>query len=107
VQWLHNSKDLINIVVEKFNPDANSSDAELYNVAQLLGDLINHARREFIDMQEYATTGTFYSVIIRFCLTVICIANSIHIISIITITSIVMIIISDIVMVIVTIPGYC
>ena len=32
---------------------------------KLLGDYINHARREFIDMQEYATAGAFYSVIKR------------------------------------------
>ena len=64
-QWLLTAKDLINILVEKFNPDAHSSDAELSNIAQLLGDYINHARREFIEMQEYATTGAFYTAIKR------------------------------------------
>ena len=51
--------------MEKFNPESNSSDAELYNTAQLLGDYVNHARREFIEMQEYATVGAFYAAIKR------------------------------------------
>ena len=53
------------MLVAKFDPAVHSSDAEISNIAQLLGDFVNHARREFIEMQEYATTGAFYTVIKR------------------------------------------
>eukprot|EP00051_Salpingoeca_urceolata_P010757 m.132144 g.132144 ORF g.132144 m.132144 type:complete len:727 (+) comp16841_c5_seq2:793-2973(+) len=64
-QWLCEEQHLLDKIVGLFDPSVETSSAVVYNAAQLLEDLVNYARKDAMEMQQFAITRPFITLLQR------------------------------------------